>query len=195
MRDRRSDALIQSWPFLDYDRGVLDEFLVAPPEDPYDASALGVTSPRKTARKGANLTARSGTVATATALALATDGRAIHPSAICTICQARAGTRVCYDCPPAAHATSMGMAVPPAYCFACYSVAHAEDPELKAHRYDEVVGRDGGEDGQESPVKQGERGPLMCTVCDQPATRQCLGILDDAQIDALCGALQVRKRR
>ena len=43
---------------------------MAPPEDPYNTSALGLASPPKTTREGgaSSLTARSGTIATATAL-------------------------------------------------------------------------------------------------------------------------------
>ena len=31
---------------------------------------------------------------------------------------------------------------------------------------------------------------LRCCVCDEPATRKCLGILDDQQIDEVCSKLK-----
>jgi hypothetical protein len=37
--------------------------------------------------------------------------------------------------------------------------------------------------------EQGEEPALLCVICDELATRKCLGILDDHQIDELCAEL------
>ena len=86
------------------------------------------------------------------------------------------------DCKPKLKATSTKTTLnKPAlvpYCFPCYVLEHSTD-ETENHRF---------QDASDSHKKEGV---LMCASCTiLPATRKCLGILDDKQIDDLCSQLQ-----
>ena len=101
---------------------------------------------------------------------------------VCSVCQVRKCVRLCQDCEPINNDTlSMQTlhrerVVP--YCFPCFTIAHSSD-DTESHRY---------QDASESLKKEGV---LLCASCmELPATRKCLGILDDKQIDDLCTQLK-----
>jgi hypothetical protein len=130
------------------------------------------------------------------------------------MCNIRKTIRVCLDClldpVTGAIAVSNGnasqqsaaMQVPTAYCFLCFTNAHADEPEKALHRYQDTVIESRPENDayeaddntmnkqQMSNVVKSMGRYLYCTSCSEPATRKCLGILDDRKIDELCSELQ-----
>jgi hypothetical protein len=93
---------------------------------------------------------------------------------LCGVCKERVTVRVCYDCVPPIHLKSFNC-MP--YCFSCFSTVHSNDPERINHNFKEVK--------QQEDVQY-----LMCCECNDYATRKCMGILDEREIDDLCGRLQ-----
>ena len=150
IRDRRSQALMQAWPFLDHKR--------AP-----------------------DLAAK--THATATQ---GLDGKyaGVAPTlSFCSVCRVRRCVRLCQECVLTVSIELIirgqtkikkeSRATP--YCFPCFTAAHGENTAIAGHAF--------------SVVTQPESGvvpSLLCVTCDDAATRKCLGILDDGQIDELC---------
>eukprot|EP01041_Mallomonas_annulata_P003129 gene3129-6155_t len=156
VRHMRSAVLIQSWPFLD--------------EDP----AYGRVSP--------------------TTMATTTGPGSIPPHLLCDVCSLRRAVRVCIDCPlntepldSTAMTTSSYYYSPPkkesklhtSFCFVCFTKNHSNDIEKRTHNYKNITD----ELAQFAPP---EDTYLRCIECEEPATRKCLGILDEKQIDDLC---------
>lgn len=105
------------------------------------------------------------------------------PPSKCQICNSRKTTRVCLDCTyiPEGQEGTENAEVPTAHCFTCFSKVHSTEPYMQNHRFHDATG-----------VSE-ERRNLICSFCkDKPATRKCLGILDDRQIDEVCTELQRR---
>jgi len=105
------------------------------------------------------------------------------PPPKCQICTVRKTTRVCLDCTytPKENEGMENGEVPTAYCFTCFTKVHSTEPHMQVHRFHDATGL------------PEERRHLICSVCkDVPATRKCLGILDDRQIDEVCTELQRR---
>lgn len=111
--------------------------------------------------------------------------------AVCSVCNVRKCVRLCQDCVSVSSPGAFAQSAPPSqtvqtlhraqvvpYCFPCFTIAHGSD-EMEGHRY---------QDASESVKREGV---LMCASCmELPATRKCLGILDDRQIDDLCDQLK-----
>ena len=155
VRDRRSQALVQAWPFLDKKR-----------------------APGMLAQTHASAT-----------VGLAGKHSDVAPGLVfCAVCQVRRCVRMCDECEMtvAVELSFNGVtkvkkeqrAMP--YCFPCFTQAHGENTDIAGHAFT-VVSQPASGPGTEAP--------LLCVTCDDAATRKCLGILDDAQIDELCSEL------
>jgi len=76
---------------------------------------------------------------------------------------------------------------PTPYCFACFSSAHGENTDKAHHEFTVPTS------AVTQQPEEGEDIALLCVICDELATRKCLGILDDHQIDELCAELSRSK--
>lgn len=93
----------------------------------------------------------------------------------CTLCKERKTVRICYNCDGVdEEGKALGKATP--YCFPCFSFIHSNDPTRIHHIFREL---------KEVEVKS-----LKCCQCSEPASRKCLGILDDDDIDRVLCELQ-----
>lgn len=125
---------------------------------------------------------------------------------LCSLCKTRKYSRVCYDCTGVygdlkwAPSYTNGV-YSSKFCFSCFTMAHPNgDPETKSHSHEETTlaatlaltaSQDTFGVTDASALAGGdEPKALLCTVCSQPATRKCMGPLDDRQIDALCAEIQ-----
>ena len=90
-----------------------------------------------------------------------------HDMSVCKICQFRKTVRKCKDCDT--HNITP-------FCFPCYQKSHADEGNI--HRFDDVEGEN-----------QAVTKTLRCSICNQVATRKCLGLFDDRQIDTICSDL------
>ena len=177
IRDKYSAALIQAWPFLEDD-----------PTRKYYRPLYNASLPQVT---GSSQLLES-----------------IPEQLLCVICKARKCVRYCLDCklvPEKKSTTSyyststetinqhtLGT-IP--YCLTCFSKEHPEDNEEKSSHRFQVAGTVTGTataandgllaitDGSEAPV-HGDK--LLCSQCNQLATRKCLGPLSDELIDEIC---------
>lgn len=66
--------------------------------------------------------------------------------------------------------------MPVPYCFPCFATIHSNDPLRINHRFKDLENHD---------VKY-----LKCCECNESATRKCLGILHEDEIDEICNKLQ-----
>lgn len=97
---------------------------------------------------------------------------------MCSVCNIRKAIRICDVClsPP----SPMTYTEKAAFCFPCFTKKHFENIELQEHTYRDIT----------EPMDALDKVEfLKCAECDEPATRQCLGILDDFELDALCERL------
>jgi hypothetical protein len=94
--------------------------------------------------------------------------------AICSVCNDRPTVRICYDCVPVGHVAKLSKAT--SYCFSCFASYHSNDPDRMNHNFREV--------------RDNEVELLRCVECNELATRKCMGILDEKDIDDLCSRLQ-----
>ena len=102
-------------------------------------------------------------------------------STICVECKVRKCVRFCLDCNSGRISTAPGTPGTPGtsitpYCFPCYSRIHEETAAMQNHRYNDS--------------NQGSDFYLQCCMCDEPATRKCMGVLDEDQINSICNELQ-----
>ncbi len=111
----------------------------------------------------------------------------VPKNAMCGICNTRKCVRVCYDCGPPIEADedpySSGAKTMSPYCFTCFIKEHTEDNHKLDHSYDVLMGVEAA-DPQTQLV-------LLCSMCQEPATRKCMGALDDEQIDSICTELRL----
>ena len=159
VRDRRSQALMQAWPFLDQHRA------------PEMAAAKAASAIR----------------------ALAPHHASAAPAlAYCVVCQVRRCVRMCSGCVQMiGHDIVINGVVkstkkephPTPYCFSCFSSAHGENTDMAHHEFTVPTS------SVSQQPEQGEEPAMLCVICDELATRKCLGILDDHQIDELCAEL------
>jgi len=91
----------------------------------------------------------------------------LNDLSICKICQFRKTVRKCEDC-------DVHNITP--YCFPCYQKVHVDEDNV--HRFVDV-------EGDHQVVSKS----LRCSICNQIATRKCLGLFDDHQIDIICNDL------
>ena len=106
--------------------------------------------------------------------------------AFCAVCHVRKCVRLCQGCVlPVVGEEALRVAArrgrredrPMPYCFPCFTQAHGENTAIAEHAFTLAT------QGPEAEMF------LQCVICDEPATRKCMGILDDGQIDDLCARL------
>lgn len=124
---------------------------------------------------------------------------------MCSVCKVRKYMRICFDC------TGIGVnhrwapsytngAYSSKFCFSCFALTHPSgDPDTKGHRTEEstlaaaVAAMAASQEdnfGETEGIALGQESKsLMCSVCSEPATRKCMGPLDDRHIDALCNEI------
>eukprot|EP00981_Chlorochromonas_danica_P006102 scaffold1287_cov253-Ochromonas_danica.AAC.15 len=109
------------------------------------------------------------------------------PNLLCNICHLRKCVKYCLDC---RNEEDTGLADsivtrPVSYCQPCFTSHHPElDPEKSKHRSRLF------EDLNAPATKIGDQPFLKCCMCDEMATRKCLGPLDDDQINIIYKQLQ-----
>lgn len=124
---------------------------------------------------------------------------------MCGLCKARKYTRLCYDCTGVKGDLQWAVsytngAYSSKFCFSCFALAHPiDDPDTKEHRTEEntlsksvarlAVFQQDTLGATEDMAVPEESVSLLCSVCSQPATRKCMGPLDDRQIETLCAEL------
>eukprot|EP01038_Epipyxis_sp_PR26KG_P004654 gene4654-6540_t len=182
VRDRLSAVLIQSWPYL---------------ESSYDSSYIRpLPSPSL------------GSMSTMAMASLAT----------CGACKTRKSIRLCKDCVNANNDDNQSLfsnefimyGFP--YCFTCYMKEHRDDNNKSSHFYeliqsnqiasleDTISGNgsgllliQGGNEDQSDFNKTNSSIPnsyLHCCLCDEPACRKCLNLIDDHQVAEICSILK-----
>lgn len=108
------------------------------------------------------------------------------PSLVCNICHMRKCIKYCLDCRSQegiGGAADSLVTKPVSYCLPCYVIEHPETDKDKAKHRCHLF-----EDPQDDLLQ--DRAYLRCCMCAEPATRKCLGPLDDEQIDFICKQLQ-----
>lgn len=175
IRDKDSAALMQAWPFLEDD-----------PTRQYYRSLYSAAIPQVTG--SSQLLDK------------------IPEQLLCVLCKTRKCVRYCLDCKTAPEKKTKtsyyasvtetinnhSLGIMP-YCLTCYSKEHPEDNEEKSgHRY-QIAGTVTGPttesplaitDGSTEAPTQSDK--LLCSQCNQYATRKCLGPLSDELIDEIC---------
>lgn len=156
VRDRRSDALIQAWPFLNLTRPA--DHNQPPPEEVL--LLMQGDDPGNVSESTHN--------------------------PLCQICSTRKTTYICYDCEPLNNQSDLLQHSNPqnpqsSYCYPCFQRIHTDDPKMRKHNYVDM------KNNNDSELV------LLCNMCTLPATRKCLGIIDEKQIDILLAALQRNK--
>ena len=134
-----------------------------------------------------------------------------HSHTLCGICNVRKCVRICNQCTDEVYYDNSKYCCFP-YCFTCYMKAHPDDnAERAAHTYtvvDEVdtsratnnyaaiTDIDAENPNAVMPYNGADTNAvvnsvvlLQCCMCDNPATRKCLGLLDDADIEKICNKL------
>lgn len=175
IRDRLSASLLQAWPDLDGHFNSGSQFL--PQHIPGELGELGEYLP-------------------------------IPKKLICQVCDTRKCVRFCLDCadPRTLNPYTQTMQ-PTAYCLPCYMREHPDDMEEKKHHrfrtlyelQDESnasmaeeenpsTENEGTEETKASPTKK-RPNVLYCCMCNEMATRKCLGQFNDALIDSICSEL------
>lgn len=97
-------------------------------------------------------------------------------STICVECKVRKCVRFCLDCTSSGKmSVTPGTTITP-FCFPCFNRIHEENPIMQAHRYNDA--------------NQNSDFYLQCCMCEEPATRKCMGVLDEDQINSICNELQ-----
>lgn len=97
-------------------------------------------------------------------------------STICIECKVRKCVRFCLDCTPSGRSVTPGGNSITPYCFPCYNRTHEGTASMQDHRYNDA--------------NNGTDFFLQCCMCDEAATRKCMGILDEDQINSICNELQ-----
>lgn len=100
----------------------------------------------------------------------------VSKNSLCVVCNIRRCTRFCFDCATTTTQQTKSSTPITPYCFPCFQRMHESDKQN--HKYKDVT--------QSSQ----EHTSLQCCMCEQPATRKCQGILNDALIDSICIQLQ-----
>ena len=97
-------------------------------------------------------------------------------STTCVECKVRKCVRFCLDCNVSGRmSVTPGTSITP-YCFPCFNRIHDENISMKDHRYNDT--------------NQGSDFYLKCCMCEEAATRKCMGVLDEDQINSICNELQ-----
>ena len=102
--------------------------------------------------------------------------KAINASSLCATCQTRRCVRVCMDCYNEDYYDASTQLHAHPYCFSCHTKEHTEHSDKHNHNF-HILG-------------EKEEVILKCCLCNAPAPRKCLGILDDDQIDDICSELK-----
>ena len=105
----------------------------------------------------------------------------------CGICMTRKCVRICTDCTDEVNWDPAKFQCFP-YCFTCFMKEHQEDNAARANHQFTVVGE--GESASDSVGGTVDQIILRCCMCDEPATRKCLGLIDEDTIDAICAELK-----
>eukprot|EP01032_Pedospumella_encystans_P033445 gene33445-37793_t len=134
-----------------------------------------------------------------------------HSHNLCGICNVRKCVRICNQCTDEVYYDNSKYCCFP-YCFTCYMKAHPDDnAERAAHTYTVVDEVDTSSatnnyaaitdidtenpnvvvpyNGTDANAVVNSVVLLQCCMCDNPATRKCLGLLDDADIEKICNKL------
>jgi len=117
---------------------------------------------------------------------------------LCTVCYSRRAVRRCDVCTAESvsvvsslKSSAFFMQSPGSrdkhaiFCFPCFTRAHTDDPIMRQHPFRDLQ--------QQLQFNRDSTNPsnyLRCCECDEPATRKCLGILTDEQIDDIIGKLR-----
>lgn len=121
-----------------------------------------------------------------------------HSHTMCGICNVRKCVRICNDCTDEVYYdTSKYHCFP--YCFPCYMKEHVDDNAERANHtfvvVDETEANSSNNNNTTVTVYNGDNSNstqqvvLQCCMCDQPATRKCIGLLDDDTIERICNKL------
>ena len=172
VRHLKSSALMQAWPFLD--------------DDP----RYGRTSAPSTAGN-------------------------IAPHLLCDVCSVRKAVRLCKQCPlnsiaPVyetartfsyfSSASSLSSQTRrrqyTSFCFSCFTKNHSDDPNMRIHEFQDITSynnnnlennnNNNNNSDTNNSVSTLNQTYLTCCECGEPATRKCLGVLDDDMVDELC---------
>ena len=134
---------------------------------------------------------------------------ASHGSSLCGVCGVRRTVRVCSDCEnedeedPTKH-----RAFP--YCFPCFMKHHPDGDDDRMNHQFHVVASTADSlassvvdawsvdsmtqaesvDGTSQLTAAEQPSSLQCCMCDRPATRKCLGVLDEEQLEIICSDLR-----
>lgn len=105
----------------------------------------------------------------------------------CGICHTRKCVRICTECTDEIEFDPTKNYYFP-YCFTCYMKEHNDDNATRANHNFILVSET--ETADVDAVAVVEQMVLRCCMCDELATRKCLGLLDEEQIDSICTELR-----
>lgn len=105
----------------------------------------------------------------------------------CGICHKRKCVRICTDCTDEIEFDPLKNYYFP-YCFTCYMKEHNDDNAARANHNFIMMNETDTAAGDAAGVV--EQMVLRCCMCDELATRKCMGLLDEDQIDSICNELR-----
>ena len=102
----------------------------------------------------------------------------------CGVCRTRKCVRICLECTDEAEWDPSKYHAYP-YCFTCFMKEHPGDNAARANHQFTVMGG-----SSDAPALDAANAVdtivLRCSMCEEPATRKCLGMVDEETIDSIC---------
>lgn len=118
---------------------------------------------------------------------------------LCSVCRYRTAIRACQVCKDNESVLDQLVEIPRRFCYPCWWSQHVAAGGLGDHLYtdlhdddDDIITVQSGGGGEIPPATAaaGQRRTLLsCCQCGQPASRKCLGLLDETNIKAVIAAL------